>query len=81
MNKRKFYTAQRVLLFVIRIFTKMIFLNNKMEICLIKLLYENYFMENYFAKKKNYKALIKLLLLFCIFNIFAATDNFIINII
>lgn len=54
MNKRKFYAVQRVLLFVIRIFTKMIFLNNKMEICLIKLLYENYFMENYFAKKKNY---------------------------
>lgn len=54
MDKRKFYTAQRILFFVIHIFTKMIFLNDKMKICLIKLLYGNYFMENYFAKKKNY---------------------------
>lgn len=54
MDKRKFYTAQRILFFVIHIFTKMIFLNDKMKIYLIKLLYGNYFMENYFAKKKNY---------------------------
>lgn len=57
MDKRKFYTAQRILFFVIHIFTKMIFLNDKMKICLIKLLFDkygNYFMENYFAKKKNY---------------------------